>query len=216
VSELLYAQQRPNHYTDSLGALYWRKSTPVYLFVSDSPNGDTEQLTSKSTPEYANPFYLDTEGVNYVRTREAVDPVTKKVIPNSEVMYEIYADGIAPQTSIHYEKVSKHVSAEKTFYQSGLKVSFSSTDIVSGVSKLQYEINGAGLKPYAGSIPFDTDGEFSISYFSEDKVGNVEEKQQVTFIVDSESPDSDLNINGITDDNAISKTSKMYILAKLI
>lgn len=206
------AQNRPTHFTDSTGALYWRKSTPVYLFVSDAPDGDKERLKSKATAQYADPFYLDTEGVNYIRSRNAVDPETKRVIPDSEVMFEIYADGIAPVTSVSYENVNKF-QGDLLYYKAGVNVSLEAKDQLSGVRKLEYAINDGKYTPYQKPLTFQDPGVYKVEYYSEDEVGNVEDKKSISFVVDPTPPYSDLTINGITEDEVISTGSKLYILA---
>ncbi len=182
--ECLNACSEPSHhFTDSTGALYWRKSTPVYLFVSDAPDGDKERLKSKATAQYADPFYLDTEGVNYIRSRNAVDPETKRVIPDSEVMFEIYADGIAPVTSVSYENVNKF-QGDLLYYKAGVSVALEAKDQLSGVRKLEYAINDGKYTPYQKPLTFKDPGIYKVEYYSEDEVGNVEDKKSISFVVD--------------------------------
>lgn len=207
------AQSGANHHTDSTGNLYWNKSAPIYLFISDSPDGEKERLKSKITEKYADPFYLDTEGVNYIRSRNAVDPETKLPVPDTEVMFEVYADGIAPVSSIVYDNVSMYKNSENLYYNDGLTISLSSKDEMSGVKKLSYAVNEGSFKPYEKSTTFSKSGEFTMKFFAEDNVGNIEEVKSISFIVDSQSPSSDININGITDDNVVSLGSKMYLQA---
>lgn len=207
------AQQEPTHFVDSTGAIYWRKSTPVYLFVSDSPTGEnSERLKSESTPKYAEPFYLDTEGVNYIRSREAVDPETMRIVPNTEVLFEIYADGIAPETKVDFD-FDKRFRGEKVFYGSRVTVSLEASDNLTGVSRILYSINGADEVEYTEPLLLDSIRDINLDYYAVDNVGNVEEKHSAKFMVDLDMPFSDLSINGITEDNIISLSTKMYIQA---
>ncbi|MEQ8472117.1 MAG: hypothetical protein RIC35_13075 [Marinoscillum sp.] len=206
------AQQEPTHIVDTTGTIYWRKSTPVYLFVSDSPTGEnSERLKSERTPQYAERFYLDTEGVNYIRSREAVDPETMRVIPDSEVMFEIYADGIAPITKATFDYQSKY-DDKITYYGNKVTISLEATDNLTGVSRLLYSLNGREEKEYSGPIEVDT-REAEFEYYAIDKVGNIEEKHTSRFMVDMDMPFSDLTINGITKDSVISLSSKLYLQA---
>lgn len=207
----LLAQQEPNHIVDSTGAIYWRKSTPVYLFVSDSPTGESkERLKSERTPEYAERFYLDTEGVNYIRSREAVDPKTMRVIPDSEVMFEIYADGIAPTTKATFDYQSRYRD-KTTYYGNKVTISLDAIDNLTGVSRLIYSLNGEE-KEYVEPIEVNI-REAELEYYAIDKVGNIEEKHTTSFIVDMDKPFSDLTVNGITEDGVISLSSKLYLQA---
>ena len=197
---------------DSTGTLYWKKSHPVYLFVSDNPEGkDTERLKSQSTPQYADPFYLDTEGVNYIRSREAVNPETMRPVPDTEVLFEIYADGIAPVSSIKIDYATKY-QGEVIYYSNEVDITLETKDNLTGVSRLMYSINGSEEEEYKSPLNLDS-REVTLEYYAVDNVGNAEEKKTVSFMVDSDVPFSDLNINGITDDKVISLNSKLYIQA---
>ncbi|MFT6867594.1 MAG: hypothetical protein ACJA08_002437 [Cyclobacteriaceae bacterium] len=212
ISIQAYSQDRPTHYTDTTGNLYWRRTTPIYIFISDSPDGKKERIKSKITEKYADPMYLDVEGINYIRSRNAVDPVTMRGVPDTEVMYEIYADGIAPTSTFYYENVSKHQTTDVLYYNDGLIISLVSKDGMSGVRKLSYTINGAAFGIYQKPIPFVKQGSYEMQIFAEDNVGNVEKTKSVSFIIDSAPPYSEITINGITDDDVISTASKMYFL----
>lgn len=209
----LLAQEKPTNYTDSTGNLYWRKSTPVYLFISDEPDKPKQRLKSKITAQYADPLYLDTEGINYIRSRNAVDPRTMQSIPDKEVMFEIYADGVAPTTSVSYTDDVRFATSETTFYKDGLQIALKAQDRLSGVAQISYKINEAAALAYSKPLVFDQFGTFEVTYFSEDKVGNVEQEQKIMFVIDPTPPYSDLNVNGITENNVISMGTKMYILA---
>ncbi|MFY0607763.1 MAG: hypothetical protein JXR10_13685 [Cyclobacteriaceae bacterium] len=213
VLQFANAQERATHYTDSTGNLYWRKSTPIYMFISDSPDGQQERLKSKITEQYADPFYLDTEGVNYIRSKNAVDPETMKMLPDTEVKFEIYADGLAPQSSIEYTQPLRLKDSGVSYYQKDLKVNLTSKDQMSGVLKINYQINGGVVQTYNQELVFSKAGKYDLSYFSEDRVGNVEDVQTVSFIIDPMVPFSNLTINGITEDGVISRGSKIYIIA---
>jgi len=213
VSFAIQAQERPTHYTDSTGNLYWRRSTPLYLFVSDKPEGDKVRLKSQSTPQYADPFYLDAEGLHHVIHPHAVNPKTMKVDPNAEVKFEIWADGLPPVTKVSYQNVSKHTYNGTLFYQSGMEIELTAKDQLSGVRKLDFSINGEPFRPYKSALKFVKAGDYTVQFKSEDQVGNQEEVQTLNFVIDGEAPVSNLNVNGITDDNVVSMGSKMYFLS---
>ncbi len=208
------SQQQPAHHIGDDGKLYWRKNAPAYLFIAEEPDGERQRLKSEKTPAYADPFYFDTEGVNYVRTKEAVDPETREPIPGTEVLFEVYADGLPPVTSASYENVSRYQSPEKIFYKAGLQVTFSAEDQLSGIDALYAGVNVSATPQYSGPYTFNNAGDYQVDFFAEDNVGNREEKQQIAFTIDPTPPFSDLNINGITEDNVISQGSKIYLLVE--
>ncbi len=207
------AQERPTNYIDSTGTLFWRKTTPVYLFISDTPDKPRHRLKSKVTAEYADPLYLDTEGINFIRSRNAVDPKTMQSIPDKEVMFEIYADGIPPVTMVSYRNDIRFNASEAIFYKSGLEIMLTSKDQLSGLSKINYSINEGSVTTYEKALSFVAPGTYEIRYFSEDRVGNVEPERSVKFVIDHTPPYSDLNVNGITETGVVSLGTKMYILA---
>ncbi|MFY0686558.1 MAG: hypothetical protein JXQ90_05305 [Cyclobacteriaceae bacterium] len=213
ISGSLLAQ--PSHYVDSAGHLYWNKNAPVYLFISDNPEGsDSQRLTSERSQKYADPLYLDTEGINFIRTRNAVDPETKEVMLGTEVMFEIYADGIAPKTRIEYDnKVSYKDNDGTQYYKAGLTIDITATDNLSGIEKVSYGLNGDSPSNFTETIQFGTSGIYTLKYSSIDKVGNKEDIQEIRFAVDMSAPVSDLTINGITEDNIVGVNSKAYIEA---
>lgn len=209
---VLFAQE-PTHFVDSTGALYWKKSQPVYLFVADAPTGeDPQRLTSKATPQYAEPFYLDTEGVNFIRSREAVDPKTMRPVPDTEVKFEIYADGIPPVSKLDIAYDTRYGS-NQVFYGGVVTISLSSRDNLTGLSRLMYSINGEEPVEYVEPVALN-DREITFQYYGIDKVGNIEEPKTQHFYIDTDIPYSDLNVNGITEDNVIALTSKLYIQAE--
>ena len=66
---------------------YIQKSLPIYLNFSTEPNGQNYTLNSKVSKDYTNPMYLDTEGINYIRSKWAVDKNTKKTVsPQQETL----------------------------------------------------------------------------------------------------------------------------------
>ena len=204
-------EEKSAYYVGEGGKLYWRKSAPVYLFVSEKPDQVQHRMKSGSTTEYADPFYLDTEGINYIRTKEAVDPSTRKAIAGTEVLFEVYADSESPVSPLEYENVSKYQADGITYYKAGLEISVNSADALSGVSELYAGVNTEESPLYDESFVFNTGKAYTLSYYAEDNVGNIEDKHSISFTIDPQPPFSDLNINGITEENVVSKGSKLYL-----
>jgi hypothetical protein len=200
---------------DSLGKLYWKKSNPLFLFVSDNPEGNNHQrLKSERSKEYADPLFLESEGINYVRTRNAVDPITREVIPNTDVTFEIYADGTPPITKTTYKNAISYSSKEVSYYKSGLQIALSTSDNLSGFKEIMFSINGDAPTSYTEPLLFEKSGRYTLKYGSQDMVGNKEEINEIRFIIDNEIPYSDLNINGLAKENVIGPNSKLYIQAQ--
>ena len=211
-----HAQERtPKSYVGKDGKLYWNKHMPLYLFIGSTPDKAEHMLENTSTPEYANPHYLDTEGINFIRSKDAFDIETQQIVePRVEVMYEVYADGLPPLSQIALENAPRYASSGKVYFGKGLTATLSSKDQISGVEQVFYKLNSAAFSPYQSTVDMGTQGEYTLSYYAKDNVGNAEQTKSSSFIVDTTSPESNLNINGITDDNVISGGSKIYILTE--
>ena len=142
------AQVQPDHpkryYVAEDGKLYWQAQKPVFLFISENPDGaEAKRLESETSSEYTNPLYLDTEGINYVRTKWAVDQTSKKTVsPQHEIVFEVYRDGTSPLTNVNFSAPNAFQSEGNIYYGQGLSISASSKDELSGVSQIYYALNG--------------------------------------------------------------------------
>ncbi len=216
------AQQNPEFkytiYRDSTGKLYWNKHLPFYIFLAPTPDGENAQkLDSKATAQYANPAYFDAEGLNYIRTHWAVDTNTKKIAePKQEILWEVYADGLPPYTTIHFTGAPKYSFKGHIVYGKGLKIELKSYDKTSKVRNIFYSLNGEDFKVYKTMLSAPKQGENVIKYLAVDNVGNAGQIRQVTFYVDTAAPSSSSIIAGVAlgKKNIISLHTKIYIETK--
>jgi hypothetical protein len=196
------------------GNIYVQKQLPLYLKFSTEENGTNYDLKSKSTPKYTDPMYLDTEGINYIRSKWAVDKNTKNTVtPLREVLYEVYADGLAPISKSSFSGAPTYYGRGIVYYGKGLKVNLSSRDAVSGVDKIHYSINGAAYSDYSNTLEFNTDLANTLYYFANDKVGNSENTKQKQFTVDVSPPNSTSAISGISYNSNIIAPSTRFQLS---
>ncbi len=190
----LPAQQMLKHekrrYTAPDGKLYINKELPVYLFLSVTPDiKDGIKLESEATNAYANPFYLDTEGLNTIRTPSAVDPETRQnVVPVRDIIFEVYADGIAPSTSSSFTGAPRYTSGNTIYYGKNLTVSLTSKDAVSGVEQTYYSINKEAYQKYNASLSMNKEGQQFLQYYAADFTGNAENPNVREFVVDLSAP----------------------------
>lgn len=205
-------------YRDSLNNLYWNKHTPVFITLSDSPNAKNgEQLESKISKNYTEPFYFDTEGINFIRTNWAVNKQTHQTVyPKQEIKWEVYADGLAPISIAKFQSNSKFKKKDKLFYGTNTSLVLKSRDEVSGVQAIYYSLNGADYVKYTTPVNINGDGENKLQYFAVDNVGNVEKVKTQLFNVDITPPVSESIITGLSigKENIVSKSTKIYIEAK--
>lgn len=176
------------------------KSLPIFLYFSTSQDATATKylLKSKTTSKYANPMFMDTEGVNYIRHRWAVEQSTGKTIePKIEVAFEIYADGLAPITKSKFSGAPTYYSDGKVYYGKGLSIDLSSRDAVSGVENTHYSLNSTAFSVYSTPLINFTEGDNSLYYFGSDNVGNAETNRLKKFVYDISAPTTNNQINGI-------------------
>lgn len=206
-----FAQQQQEHvkrtYIDERDQLFIQKDLPVYLKVSTSADdtGENILLMSKKSANYTNPLYLDSEGLNTIRTPYAVDQNTRKTVqPLQDIVFEVYADGVAPTSRVEFNGAEKHVSNGRTYYGPDLRVSIFAKDGVSGVEDTYFSLDGSEYASYQQMILMDQEGPHELKYYSADNVGNAERSQFRNFIVDITPPESTYEIVGPGSSDALS------------
>jgi hypothetical protein len=217
------AQKQPVHkhkmFLSPDGKLYINKSLPLYLRISTSPseNAPSYLLHSEQTSKYSNPMYLDTEGKNTFRSPSAVDTITKEVVePKEDIIYEVYADSKPPRTHLKFEngKKSMFEKDDKTYVSGDLIIVLISTDEMSGVEQILYSINGGEYTKYSEALHLSEEKEYLIKYYAVDNVGNIEQLQSRTFVIDKSAPKVSHKVTGDLYNNIISGRSRIVILAK--
>ncbi|MCP4254072.1 MAG: hypothetical protein GY775_11820 [Candidatus Scalindua sp.] len=104
-------------------------------------------------------------------------------------------DGVAPVTS--------PTTPLQDWYNTNLNFEISATDCGGGISTLMYQINGGSVVSVSDPsaiIDFNTDGVYTLSFYSVDQAGNTEEVNEVTIQVDKTPPDITITtpVNGNT------------------
>ena len=189
------------------GKIYVNKTLPIYISISSSSDGSNPiVLDTPSNPSDGSPMYFDTEGANFIRSKWAVDPETKKVAtPKREVLFPINADGIAPVSDIQFSDAPSYTSKGVYYYGKGLSYSLSSTDQISGVQST-YKSHDSDYTTYESSIDVTTEGENTVYYFSVDNVGNTEETRTSSFVLDLTPPVSNYTLSDVYGDNILGPT----------
>ncbi len=207
----------PRIYKAPDGKLYVNKNLPMYLFIGNSPGtkGELSRLESKDSPQYTNPFYFDTEGHNTIRTPSKVDTITKKTVyPISDIIFDVYADGLPPKSKATFENAFKFMKDGKLFYGKGLMVSITANDQTSGVDKTYYSIDNQPYLQYLKPIEFSQAKSYTLKYYSCDNVGNIESVATHNFTVDITPPVATWTLEGDVFENAASGTSNIVLMAQ--
>ncbi len=183
-------------YINGDGDIFVQKELPMYLKFSTSPGGENYDLKGK-VPEYSEPMYLDTEGPNYIRSKYAVDPETKRTVqPEQEVLYEVNADGLSPITKHTFTGAPRYSNGGTVFFGKDLSFSLSARDGVSGVKGTQYAL-GNGYTDYSNAVNASKEGAQTLYYYSFDFVGNAEKTRSSSFTVDLTPPSTNYEVVGI-------------------
>ena len=77
---------------------------------------------------------------------------------------------------------------ENNWYTSSVQITLTAGDEYSGVKNTYYRINSGSQQTYTSKITVSEGGEYTIEYWSEDKVGNVEAANSKSFKIDVDIP----------------------------
>ncbi len=213
----IFAQDTGGIYTSDDGKIYVNRNYGYYFKISSSKDKKAKHwlLVSHTTPQNTNPLYFSKEGLNYVFSPWAVDTVTKEVVrPKFNVVFEVYADGKAPQTKIHNNLVA-YDKGDSLFFGKDLRVWLSAKDNLSGVSKIFFSVNSDNFDEYNyDTLAFDTQGEYFLKYYAVDNVGNKEKIHTEHFFIDTTRPLTNLKIIGPHLDNIVSPKCKVSLKPK--
>ena len=151
-------------------------------------------------------MFFDTNGVNYIRSKWAVDPETKKTAsPKREVLFPVHADGIAPVSGIAFSGAPRYRNQGVDYYGKGLSYSLSSKDQISGVQST-YKSHDSDYVLYESTLDVTSEGENIIYYFSVDNVGNTEDTKISSFVLDLTPPVSNYTLSDVYGDNILGPT----------
>lgn len=189
-------------YVNGDGDIFVQKELPLYLKFSTTPSGQNYDMKA-TKPQYGEPMYLDTEGPNFVRSKWAVDPETGRTAqPQQEVLYEVNADGLAPNTSLQFKTAPRYSSGGTTFFGKNLSFALTSRDGVSGVKSTQYALGG-GYNDYSADVSASKEGPQTLYYYAVDFVGNAEKTKSSAFTVDLTAPKTNYEVVGVNKSGTI-------------
>ena len=129
------------------------------------------------------------------------------------MVFNVYADGVAPMTQPTFSGATRYFKDGKVFYSGGLTVSLDAYDKVSGTEQTYMAIDNGDFLKYSGEITFSEEDENSISYYSVDHVGNVEDPTTKTFYVDKTAPETTYIITGKTEGNVLAANASIQLVS---
>lgn len=197
--------------------LFINKELPVFIRIATSSDDKAESwlLHSEESKKYSNPMYLDAEGWNTLRSPSAVDTVTKKTVtPMQDIIFELYADGIAPATVHKFTGTQTFTSKGLKYFGKELSIEMNARDETSGLDKIYCSINKRPWSAYEKPLILKEEGEYELNYYSVDNVGNVEKIKTETFIIDFTPPVTNHRVDGINKNNVISRNASIVLVSE--
>jgi hypothetical protein len=187
--------------------------------MSSDPSGANNKASLKHSNSGFNvPYYFDTEGANFIRTRWRTNE-GKPVVPQEEHLWPVMADGLAPITKIRFEADNKYVIKGKTYFDKSAKFYLTAKDAVSGVESSYVSVNGQPYQVYTeGSRLALPVGDNKLLVYSVDRVGNMEKiddkNSYFSIIVDEAAPTTEYRVEGDNVGNILSPRCKIILTAK--
>ncbi|MFO8067658.1 MAG: OmpA family protein [Bacteroidales bacterium] len=165
-------------FTDTLGNIYVNTELELYLLIADDNDSNEKFLLESS--ETDNALKFKQHGLHTISHKDAKT--------NSHATYELFADGVAPNTNIVFNEglVMKY---DNRYYCDSLSViSFNPVDEDSGVSHTYFAVNSDNYKLWDKEfIELKDEVEVDLSFYSVDNVGNIESANSIRIIFDTKS-----------------------------
>jgi len=175
----------------------WRTTdTTITLTASADAASTSYSLDGVNYAAYAGPFAISAEGTTTLRFF-SVDQAGNKEATKTAV---VRIDKAGPTSANN---------APAGWSRTDLSVAISASDLVSGVARVFYRLNGSGLTTYTVPVSVSTEGTNTLQYYAVDVAGNVESTQSVSPRIDKTPPatTSDAPAGWITTGTAVSLTS---------
>ncbi len=204
-------QPKKEVYISKDGKYYINKALPIFMNFTTSKDAGAKSypLSNSQDPASSRPFHFVTEGHNPIKIGAVKSGVASKVL-----YLDVYVDGKPPITKTEFSGAHKEEALNKKIYGQGLQISLEAKDEISGVKTIFYSINKAAYQKYDKELTFSKDGDYSISYYATDNVGNMEKPRQIEFNIDMTPPKTEYKIIGTNNNNILSEDSKIELISK--
>ncbi|MDQ3812688.1 MAG: chitobiase/beta-hexosaminidase C-terminal domain-containing protein, partial [Armatimonadota bacterium] len=173
--------------TPAPNAAGWNKSAvEIPYTVADSGSG-----VASATP--GSPLRFELSGSNQTQTVTATDNAGNSASFESPV---VNIDLTAPATTATVDGTNNN-----GFYQDSAQVTLTATDALAGVAATYYTVDGGAAQTYTTSFRVAGDGTHTITFWSVDKAGNLEEAHTLEVKVDGTRPTTTATVSGSTGSN---------------
>ena len=111
----------------------------------------------------------------------------------------VKVDDVRPSTSLATSPVSPD-GDNGWFKQGSVQFTLSGSDAVSGVATTAYQIDGGAVQTYSSAVTISTQGDHTVTYWSVDNAGNVENANTAHVKLDNVKPSTSLATTPLTPD----------------
>ncbi len=203
----------PKYIQKENGKIYWNMKLPAYITFATKPGGERHHLQTKDG-NTKQEFVFTVEGLNYIKSPWAVDKETRKAVyPKQLVSFPVWVDGTPPITTIEVKSSKKYIVRNEKYYSSPVKIILKSHDKYSGVENSFVSLNGNSFEVYNDTVEIITKGRNTVKYYAVDKVGNASKVKEINFIIDENSPTTQLSVSDskLAEKNILSAKSKITL-----
>lgn len=179
--------EKKTFYIDSTGNLYVSPSQPAQIYMGTKPDGSNAVLL-RNINKNSTSLTWNGSGPQLMTHLD--------LYKGRKIRFELYADGIPPQTSINPKSLNVLEQKDAIIIRGGSIIELNATDEEAGVDKIFYSINGSNFAPYNTPINLTDDGEYEIKVYSTDKLGNSEPVVSQKIIVDATPPLTEITFMG--------------------
>lgn len=188
-------------YKDTSGKLFIATGTHVYIYIGLTPDGSNSVRLNGDNGNKA--INWSSHGIKHLTHYNAS--------LGRWVSLDIFADAMPPRTKLGYDS-NKGVLNNNTIYLSGQGIiELSAADPDAGLMGIYYSLNEGATIKYLEPIMLKSEGEYKLSVFALDNVGNKEEEITKSIVVDNTPPLSHLDLVGEKFENIVSGRSALEI-----
>jgi hypothetical protein len=191
----------PKFYYDSKGKLFIATGAHVSLYVGTSQ--DASKSIRLKGDNGNNPIHWSGHGLKHL--------THLNLYLGRRVSLDLFADAFPPKTLMNFDS-KRSIQKENKIYLSGqCIIELNAIDTDAGLNGIYYSLNEGSNVKYIEPIALKSEGEYKLSVFALDNVGNKEEEIIRTIVVDNTPPLTHLDLEGDKFENIISGRSSLSI-----
>ncbi len=206
-------------YVSKSGKIYIKSKTPLYLRLTNAPDGTGQDviLRSQSTPrgKQVLPFHFEGHG------RHTIQHPADHRIPQKnkeDHIFYVYDDGKPPRIKVSVTKAPWVYNKNVNVYGKPVTITLKATDADSGVSGSFTALNSDLFTSYNQPIVLSQEQDYALKFYSVDNVGNKSRERLRLYSLDFTPPVSRHKVLGghvvLGGEDIVSPKSKIQLLSE--